>query len=185
MTTAFTSTSRRVCQSYLQTGARTPRATPHVAEEDSVASTAWNAESSTVEKREVVPEAKDTTTCLTKRSAKGVAIPRSLEANLAAEVRLGEMMLETAGLKEVRGTDMSRRDIETMIATTAGAEVLSDVEVATGTNAEDSAGIIYRYSLERLMTADHCGVRADAIVPPQCQQVKILIPSLRRFLCSE
>lgn len=145
-TTAFTSTSHKVCQSYLQTGARTRKATLHAVEEDSVELTAWNAASSIVEKKEVVPVAIDTTTCSTKRSAEGARNAMSLEGNLVAEVRLDVTMLDTAGLKGTIGTDTSRHDVATTgtTATTGGAEVQKGAGVATGTRGEDSAAKIYK-----------------------------------------
>jgi len=141
MITAFTSTFRKVCRSYLQTGAKTRRATLHAVEEDSAVSTAWSAASNTVEKREGVLVATDMTTCLTKRSAEDVTNLTSLEGNLVAEARLDEMMLDTAGLKEVTGTDMSLHGVVTTTATAIieGAEAQKGVEVATGTRGEDSA----------------------------------------------
>lgn len=137
------STFHRVCRSYLQTGDRTRRATLRVAEEDSAESTAWSAASSTVEKREDVPVATDTTTCLTRKSAEGVANPTSLEESLVAEVHLDETMLNTADLKETIGTDMSLRGVvTTATATTEGAEAQKGAEVATGTR-EDSAAKLH------------------------------------------
>lgn len=139
------STSHRVCQSYLQTGARTRKATLPAVEEDSVELTAWNAASSIVEKKEVVPVAIDTTTCSTKRSAEGARNATSLEENLVAEVRLDVMMLDIAGLKETIGTDTSRHGVVTTgtTAITEGAEVQKGAEVATGTRGEDSAANFY------------------------------------------
>ncbi|KAM0709619.1 hypothetical protein Q7P35_003659 [Cladosporium inversicolor] len=112
-------------------------------EEDSVESTAWNAASSTVEKREAVIAATDMTTCSTKKSAEGVANQTSLEESLVAEAHLDETMLDTAGLKEVTGIDTSHHDVVTMTATTEGAEVRKGAEVATGTREEDSAAKIH------------------------------------------
>ena len=68
-----------------------------------------------------------------------MANPTSIEENLAAEARLDEMTLDTAGLKEVIGTGMSHHAVVTMTATTEGAEVQKGAEVATGTREEDSA----------------------------------------------
>jgi hypothetical protein len=113
-----------------------------VAEEDLVESTAWSAESSTAEKREVAPAARDTTTSSTRRSAKGVANPKMLEENLVAEVRLEEMMLETPGLKEVIETGTSRRDAETTTAITIGEKAQNGAEVARDTKGGGSAASI-------------------------------------------
>ena len=141
MITAFTSTSRRVCRSYLQTGVKTRRAILRAVEEDLAESTAWSAGSSTAEKREVVIEVIDMTTSSTKRSAKGVGSLTSLEESHAAEARLDEMtgMLDTAGLKEVTGTDMSLHGVVTTTVITEGAEAQKGAEVAIGTREEDSA----------------------------------------------
>ena len=144
MTTVFTSISRRVYRSYLQTGAKIRRATLRAVEEDSVESTAWSAASSTVGRREAVIAAIDMTTCSTKRSAGGVASLTSLEENHAAEVRLDEMMLDTAALKEVTGTDTSHHGVVTRTAITEGAEAQHGAEVATGTREEDSAVTIHK-----------------------------------------
>ena len=144
MTTAFTSTSRKVCRSYLQTGVKTPRATLHAVEEDLAVSTAWSAASNTVEKRGAVLAATDMTMCSTKRSAEGVTKPTSLEGDLEAEARLDEMMLDTTGLKEVTGTGMSLHGVVMMTATTEGAEAQKGAEVATGTRGEDSAAKIHK-----------------------------------------
>ena len=143
MTIAFTSTSRKVCRNYLQTGAKTRRATLHAVEEDLAVLTAWSAASSTAEKREVVLVAIDTTMCSTKRSAEDVMNPRSLGGNLEAEARLDEMMLDTTGLKEVTGTGMSLHGVVMMTATTEGAEAQKGAEVATGTRGEYSAADIH------------------------------------------
>ena len=143
MITAFTSTSPKVYRSYLQTGVKTRRAILRAVEEDLAESTAWSAGSSTAEKREVVIEVIDMTTSSTKRSAKGVGSLTSLEENHAAEVRLDEMMLDTAGLKEVTGTDTSHHGVVTRTAITEGAEAQNGAEVATGTRGEDSAANFY------------------------------------------
>jgi hypothetical protein len=141
MTTASTSTSHRVYQSSPLTGDKTQRAILLAAEEDLAASTAWNGESSTVEKREATIEATDTTTCSIKRGAKGVVSPKKLGTSPVAGVHLDETMLEIAGLrgKEVTGTDMSRRGVVMMIATTVDVEVRNVAGVATGMRGEDSA----------------------------------------------
>jgi hypothetical protein len=144
-TTASTSTSPRVCRSYLQTGGRTLKVTLHAVEEDSVESTAWSAANSTVEKREAVLVVIDTTTYSTKRGAKGVRNATSLEENLVAEARLDVMMLGTAGLRKVIGTDTSLHGVVTTgtTETTEGAEVQKGAGVVTGTRGEDSAAKIY------------------------------------------
>jgi hypothetical protein len=132
--------------SYLQTGAKTQKVTLHAVEEDSAGSTAWSAANSTVEKREAVLVAIDTTTCSTKRSAEGARNAMSLEENLVAEARLDVTILDTAGLKETIGTDTSRHGVVTtgMTATTEGAEVQIGVEVEIGMRGEDSAARIYK-----------------------------------------
>lgn len=137
------STSRKVCPSYPQTGDKTRRVTTRAVEEDLAVSTAWSVASNTVEKREVDRVATDMTTCSTKRSVEDVTTPRSLEGNLVAEARLDEMMPDTAGLKEVTGTDTSLQGAVTTPATTEGAEAQKGAEVATGTRGEDSAAKIH------------------------------------------
>jgi hypothetical protein len=154
MTTAFMSTSHRVYRSSPPIGVKIQRATQLVAEEDSAASTAWNAESSTVEKREAAREAKNTTTCSTKRSAKGVVSPKKLGTSPVAGVRLDETMLEVAGLRERKaiGTGMSLRGVVMMIATIVDAGVLNVAGVATGMRGGDSA-----------VTLHHCSVSMKAL----------------------
>ena len=67
----------------------------------------------------------------------------SREGNLVAEAHLDEMMLGTAALKEVTGTDTSLQGAAMTTATTEGAEAQKGAEVATGTRGEDSAADIH------------------------------------------